>query len=48
LQSIEEVETAVRELLRIHKPDFYGSRILQQVSHWDKCIDVFWASVEEL
>ena len=47
LQSNEEVEMAVLEWLGIHKPDLYGSRMLQQVSHWEKCIDIFWACVEE-
>jgi len=30
-----------------HKPDLCGCRMLQQVSQWDKCIDVFWPCVEE-
>jgi IS5 family transposase len=34
LQSNEEVEMAVREWLRIHKPDLYGSRMLQRGHVW--------------
>ena len=42
LQSNEEVEIAVREWLRIHYPELCGSWMLEQVSHWDKCVDLFW------
>jgi hypothetical protein len=47
LQSNEKVEMAVREWLRIYKPDLYGGGMLQHVSHWEKCSDIFWACVEE-
>ena len=47
LQSNEKVEMAVRERLRINKPDLYGSKMLQQVPQREKCIDIFWACVEE-